>query len=149
MNWYWLAIPIGFLIDLVLGDPERIPHPVIFIGKLISFLYNKLGNFYSGNGSTCKNDDVAGRATDAKNSAARERISGAIIWMVVILMSALVPLGILLICGRISFWLRLVVESIMCWQILATKGLRDAAMNVYNELKHGVYRGCASRDRDG
>ena len=31
-----LAILLGFLVDCVLGDPVSLPHPVIFIGKLIS-----------------------------------------------------------------------------------------------------------------
>ena len=31
-----LAVVLGFGIDLIVGDPHSIPHPVIFIGKLIS-----------------------------------------------------------------------------------------------------------------
>ncbi len=30
------ALGIGFIMDLILGDPHGIPHPVILIGKLIS-----------------------------------------------------------------------------------------------------------------
>ena len=33
-----LALPLGFLLDLLLGDPHGWPHPVIWIGKLISLL---------------------------------------------------------------------------------------------------------------
>ena len=33
-----LALPIGFLIDLIIGDPPGWPHPGIWIGKLISLL---------------------------------------------------------------------------------------------------------------
>ena len=32
------AIAAGFVIDCFLGDPARFPHPVILIGKAISFL---------------------------------------------------------------------------------------------------------------
>ena len=117
MTWYWLAIPIGFLIDLAIGDPEKIPHPVVFIGKLISFLYKKIGH---------------------ADNAASEKLAGGLIWIIVVTVSTLIPLAILLICGKISFWLRLAVESLMCWQILATKGLRDAAMKVYYALKNGT-----------
>ena len=117
MTWYWLAIPIGFLIDLAIGDPEKIPHPVVFIGKLISFLYKMIGH---------------------ADNAASEKLAGGLIWIIVVTVSTLIPLAILLICGKISFWLRLAVESLMCWQILATKGLRDAAMKVYYALKNGT-----------
>ena len=30
------ALMIGFCLDLIIGDPHTIPHPVIVIGKLIS-----------------------------------------------------------------------------------------------------------------
>lgn len=28
----------AYILDLIFGDPEKFPHPVRFIGKLISFL---------------------------------------------------------------------------------------------------------------
>ena len=58
-------------------------------------------------------------------------------------------------------WLRLVVESIMCWQILAVKSLKDESMKVYRALKSGsiekaryavsmiVGRDTARLDREG
>ncbi len=33
-----VKISAGFILDLILGDPHRFPHPVQFIGKLISFI---------------------------------------------------------------------------------------------------------------
>ena len=36
------AIAAGFVIDCFLGDPARFPHPVILIGKAISFLEKAL-----------------------------------------------------------------------------------------------------------
>lgn len=125
MKIYWLAIPIGFLIDLILGDPSNIPHPVVFMGKLISFLEKKFG---------------VGHYAEEK-SAAEEKLIGALIWIIVVCASTLIPLGILLLCGKVSPWLRLGVESIMCWQIVATKCLRDEAMKVYAELKRGDIQG--------
>lgn len=40
------ALGIGFIMDLILGDPHRIPHPVILIGKLISGMENWCGAFF-------------------------------------------------------------------------------------------------------
>ena len=34
--YHLIALLIGFFIDLLLGDPHSIPHPVVWIGKLIS-----------------------------------------------------------------------------------------------------------------
>ena len=32
------ALFIGFIIDLLVGDPHGLPHPVVLIGKLIAAL---------------------------------------------------------------------------------------------------------------
>ena len=32
------ALLLGFLLDCLLGDPRSIPHPVVCMGKLISWL---------------------------------------------------------------------------------------------------------------
>ena len=50
---FLIKIYIAYILDLILGDPHRIPHPVQIIGKLISFLEKKLINlpnkkFYGG-----------------------------------------------------------------------------------------------------
>ena len=34
--YHLIALLIGFFVDLLLGDPHSIPHPVVWIGKLIS-----------------------------------------------------------------------------------------------------------------
>ena len=33
MKWSLLALVMGFCIDLLIGDPHGIPHPVMGIGK--------------------------------------------------------------------------------------------------------------------
>ena len=50
---FLIKIYIAYILDLIFGDPHRIPHPVQIIGKLISFLEKKLINlpnkkFYGG-----------------------------------------------------------------------------------------------------
>ena len=40
------ALCIGFCIDLILGDPHSIPHPVVLIGKLISSLEKLLRKLF-------------------------------------------------------------------------------------------------------
>ena len=52
--------------------------------------------------------------------------------------SFFVPWGILRLCGLASPWLALAVQSIMCWQIIAPRSLRDESMKVYTALKTGT-----------
>ena len=113
-----LALPIGFVIDLILGDPHGWPHPVIWIGKLISFLEKRLRSAFP-------------------KTPAGEKTAGAVLWILTAGISLVLPLVILRLAGRVSPWLRLALESIMCWQILATKSLRMESMKVYQALRTG------------
>lgn len=42
LKWNIAALLAGFLLDLLIGDPEGWPHPVIWMGKYISFAEKKL-----------------------------------------------------------------------------------------------------------
>ena len=118
MKWSLFALLIGFGIDLLIGDPHSIPHPVVGIGKLISFLEKGLRQMFP--------------KTDGGEIAA-----GGVLWVLVVVICTALPAGILYLCHRISPWLRLTGESIMCWQILATKALKDETMKVYDALETG------------
>lgn len=118
MKWSLFALLIGFGIDLLIGDPHSIPHPVVGIGKLISFLEKGLRQMFP--------------KTDGGEIAA-----GGVLWVLVVVICTALPAGILYLCHRISPWLRLTGESIMCWQILATKALKDESMKVYTALESG------------
>ena len=116
MKWSLYAILIGFVIDLIIGDPHGLPHPVILIGKLITVTEKAFRHLFP-------------------KTSAGEKCAGAMLWIVVTAISTAVPFFVLRLCGFISPWVRLAVESIMCWQILATKSLRDESMKVYRALK--------------
>lgn len=118
MNWSLYALVIGFCIDLLVGDPHGMPHPVILIGKLIDGLNHGLRRIFP-------------------KTPSGERAAGAVLWLIVVLTATAVPVLILWGCHCISPWLRLAVESVMCWQILATKSLRDESMHVYHALESG------------
>ena len=113
-----LALCIGFGIDLIVGDPHSIPHPVVAIGKLISALEKSLRKVFPG-------------------TKRGENLAGLVLWLLVVTVCTALPLAILWGCQLLSPWLRLGVESLMCWQILATKSLRDESMKVYKALKTG------------
>ena len=113
-----LALIIGFAIDLLAGDPHSIPHPVMIIGKLISFLEKTLRQVFT-------------------KTEQGDKIAGGVLWAVVVLVSWAVPAFVLWGCEKISPWLALVLESVMCWQILAAKSLQDESMKVYAALESG------------
>ena len=116
--WHLGALCIGFTIDLIVGDPHSIPHPVIFIGKLISALEKLVRKIFP---KTVKGENFA----------------GGVLWLVVVAFSTAVPALLLWLCYGIRVWLGLAIESIMCWQILATKSLKDESMKVYDALQTG------------
>ena len=95
MKWSLLALIFGFCIDLLLGDPQGFPHPVVLIGRLISALERLLRTWFP-------------------KTPAGERTAGGILWLLVAAASTAVPALLLWLCRRISPWLALAVESLMC-----------------------------------
>ena len=113
------AMLLGFLLDCLLGDPRSIPHPVVCMGKLISWL------------------EKAFRALFPKTRLG-ENLAGGCIWLVTVAVSFLIPWGLLKLTGTVSPWLRLLLQAIFCWQVLAAKSLRQESMKVYEALKTGT-----------
>ena len=118
MKWSFYALVLGFCIDLLLGDPHGFPHPVVLIGKLI----DALGRLFRALLPKTKSGEIA---------------AGALLWVFTAAVSTAIPALLLIFAQKISVWLRLALESVMCWQILATKSLRDESMKVYAALQTG------------
>lgn len=119
MKWSLAALVLGFCIDLLVGDPHsRCPHPVVLIGRLIDWLDRHLRRLFP---KTVRGENAA----------------GAVLWLLVAAVSAAVPAMLLWLCHCVSPWLRLVVESLMCALVLATKSLRDESMKVFDALESG------------
>ena len=118
MIYKMLPLLIGTCIDLLIGDPHGIPHPVILIGKMISFLEKHLRRLFP-------------------KTKSGERAAGFMLWFIVVVLSSVIPYLILSLCGKIHTVLRIAVESIMCWQILAIRDLREESMKVFHALRKG------------
>ena len=116
--WSLAAVLLGFGIDLMAGDPHGIPHPVVFIGKLIDALEKVVRKLFP-------------------KTVRGEQLAGGVLWLLVVTVSTSIPMLLLALCRRCSLWLGLAVESIMCWQILATKSLKDESMKVCRALQSG------------
>ena len=116
--WSWYALILGFCLDLLIGDPHGIPHPVVYIGKLISATESRMRKLFP-------------------KTRRGENFAGAAIWLVVVTVSTGLPALVLWLAYRFHCWLGLILETIMCAQILATKSLAQESRKVYAALKTG------------
>ena len=109
----------GFVIDLLLGDPAWMPHPVVFMGRCISALEKLLRRAFP--------------------KTAQGELAGGVI------LAAVLPLGTLVFTGLCVWGLGLVhpalgfaLQVLWCWQALAAKGLRQESDNVRRALVTGT-----------
>lgn len=116
--WTLPAVVCGFLLDLLLGDPRWLYHPVRVIGNGISLSEKILRKLFP------------------KNKAG-ERIAGVFLVIVIVFFSAAVPGLILAAAYRYKIWLGFILETFMCYQLLAARSLRDESKKVYDALKTG------------
>ena len=122
MIYHIASMLAGFLMDLLLGDPYWLPHPIRLIGNWISFLEKRL----------------LGSKTEEKHTTPeQEQRRGMLLVLAVLSSTVFVTAVLLLGAYRLHPYLGVVIESIMTYQILATKCLKVESMKVYQELKKG------------
>lgn len=107
---------LGFILDLIFGDPPGLYHPVCMIGNLISCL-EKICRRLCGNS---KYGLLAG---------------GFVIWGIVLSVSFGIPAALLSVAGRIHPAFAFCLEVFWCFQILAAKSLKTESMKVYDQLQ--------------
>ena len=122
MSWWvvhLLALLLGFCLDLLLGDPPRAPHPVRVIGALISGLEKGLRRIFP-------------------KSPGGELAGGIVLVILVLAISTAAAWVLLWLCGLVSVWVSLGVQTLLCYQLLATRSLRDESTKVYRALRDGT-----------
>lgn len=113
---------IGFLLDLLFGDPHFLWHPVQGIGKLIE--WTETGLF-----------SLLHIQEEREADKRKKRFAGAVLVLVVLLLSVGITAVLLYLTGVFYPWLKLIIECIICYQMLAMKSLRVESMKVYDALK--------------
>ena len=116
IKWTFLAVAAGFLIDLLIGDPRWLYHPIRLIGKSDRSFGKRTAQNISGH---------QGRRTDSRVLSCHPGDSSL----------CHRPFAILYGAFYLNLWLGFAVEALMCYQILATRALRDESMKVYQALK--------------
>lgn len=109
-----ICIIVGFILDMILGDPYWLPHPIRLIGREITVL-----------------EQFLYRKTEEKKGLL---IRGGIL-AVIVMVSTLLTSGVILFFSyHIHEFVGMAVESIMCYQVLAAKCLKVESMKVYQAL---------------
>ena len=122
MCYHIIAFIAGFVLDLLIGDPHFIPHPVRLIGSLISFLDKRL------------NSDVKYNSSENEANLTKYK-RGVLLVFTVIFATFAVSVVILVAAYSINLYAGVIAEAVMTWQILATKCLRVESMRVYDALR--------------
>ena len=110
------ALALGFLLDLLLGDPHWAPHPVRLMGWVIARLEKLLRRLFP---ATEPGLRLAGFCLVVLTAGLSTGAAAALLWL----------------CGQVSPWLAFAVETLLCYQLLATKALRDESMKVCAALE--------------
>lgn len=118
MKWTALALVLGFMIDLIVGDPRWLYHPVRIIGNGISFFEKGLRKRFP-------------------KTPKGERTAGLLLVILICALGGGIPLLILYGAYHVHTGLGVALETFLCYQMLATKSLKEESMRVYKELKKG------------
>ena len=122
MCYHIFAFIAGFVLDLLIGDPHFIPHPVRLIGSLISFLDKRL------------NCDAGYNISEKKLNLINFK-SCMLLAFTVIFATFAMSVIIIVAAYSINLYAGVIAEAVMTWQILATKCLRVESMRVYDALR--------------
>lgn len=109
---------VAFILDIIFKDPRLLPHPVIFIGRLIKYSEIVLRKIF-------------------RRGIVAETIAGTLLVLFVVSVSFIIPYIILSIFYSINMVLGIVLEVFLCFQILSLGSLKEVAMKVYTELSTG------------
>ncbi len=115
MLYHLMGFVIGFLLDLLFGDPQGMPHPVRLIGNWISFWDKKLNR--------------------AEDSARAQKNKGLLL-VVLVAVGTGVCVSAILICAYLLHpAVGVAVEGVLTYYALAMHSLKKESMKVYFALR--------------
>ncbi|MGP1487927.1 MAG: adenosylcobinamide-phosphate synthase CbiB [Peptoanaerobacter stomatis] len=110
--YFKYSVFIAYTLDLIFADPYNMPHPVKFIGRLISYLENI---FFK--------------------SRINKFISGIFTAVITIGISYIATYYLINLSYGVNFYLGAVFECVLAYTVLASKCLEKEAMKIYEEIK--------------
>jgi adenosylcobinamide-phosphate synthase len=112
-----LVILLAFILDLILGDPLWMPHPVRWMGKGIGKIENLL-----------------------RKTAIPLKLSGILLVICMAGFTFMLSLLILKIVYTINYYFGLMISVLIIYTAIAPRSLYDESMNIYRMLKEGDLR---------
>lgn len=119
-----LIICAGCMMDLILGDPHWLWHPVRGIGKIIEWTERGLRRLF-------------GIRPEKEADIGKKKAAGVLLVLVVLSATLVGTFGLLTLAGMLHPAFRIVLECIICYQMLAMKSLKVESMKVYHALQIG------------
>ena len=113
-----LALFMGYGLDLLLGDPEWLYHPVRLIGRFITFMEGRL----------------RARGGDLRKSAVLLTAS-------TVLITALSALALVLLAALLGYWPLLICMALLDWMGIAVTSMAKEARGVKRALGKGLEEG--------
>lgn len=114
MLYHIIAFLIGYILDLIVGDPMNFPHPIRLIGTLI------------------------GKLDKALNKRRARMLEGVLLCIIVVLTTAFATTLVIVVSYKIHVALGIAVEAILTCYILAARSLQVESMKVYKKLNSGT-----------
>ena len=109
-----LSIYTGYALDLIIGDPYSFPHPVRYIGKLISMVEKQIRKITSSDKGL--------------------KIAGFFLWFIVVGVTFCVT-SLILQLFKFNKIIYFVVNTILIYTTLATKCLKDESVKIQVTVK--------------
>lgn len=120
MSVHTFVLPVAFLLDLLLGDPRWLYHPICLVGNGIAFLERFLRK-----AAGCQDPGAKPRS---------ELVCGGLLVLAVAACSFGIPWAVLYALGRLCPPAAVLLEIFWSWQLLAAHSLKKESMKVYEEL---------------
>ena len=114
------ALAAGTVLDVLIGDPAWLPHPIRAIGSLVSLLER----LFRGN---AKEEPACDRRK-------RDVVFGALLWIIVVAVTFLISFAVMALSYRLGKYAGFAVETVLTFYILAAGSLRNESMKVYKAL---------------
>ncbi|RED89318.1 adenosylcobinamide-phosphate synthase CbiB [Cohnella phaseoli] len=132
MNIEMAIVFCAFMIDLAIGDPRALPHPVVGMGRVISKLERPLRAAAASPLLQWLVRPFGGSCEDRAL-----KLAGLIYPLVLVGGSFCLGWAILYLLSLLHLWLAYGAAAWMISTTIAAKGLGDAGMDIYRLLKQG------------
>jgi len=113
MIYHLVSIVIAVGIDQIIGDPRWLPHPVRGFGKMISSGEKHL------------------------NQGRYKRQKGVLMLLKVLLITVILSMFVVWAAYHVHVVVGILIESVLIATTIATKGLKEAGLTVYDPLMEG------------